>query len=154
MTSAKKNKIRLSLFVSFSLYTILSFVISAPHLSDFSSTIDAILYALSSYRSTAEMSSEDASAAPKRQRGACTAQPQREKTLYHNVAECQAESKNGSGTGQPEREKILSQGDRIVKPHKNVHKLHAAACPIRIFSRKICAHIKGVNYHGNNQTHL
>ena len=49
MTSAKKNKIRLSLFVSFSLYTILSFVISAPHLSDFSSTIDAILYALSSY---------------------------------------------------------------------------------------------------------
>ena len=44
MTSAKKNKIRLSLFVSFSLYTILSFVISAPHLSDFSSTIDAILY--------------------------------------------------------------------------------------------------------------
>ena len=73
------------------------------------------------------MSSEDASAAPKRQRGACTAQPQREKTLYHNVAECQAESKNGSGTGQPEREKILSQGDRIVKPHKNVHKLHAAA---------------------------
>ena len=94
------------------------------------------------------------SAAPKRQRGACTAQPQREKTLYHNVGECQAESKNGSGTGQPEREKILSQGDRIVKPHKNVHKLHAAACPIRIFSRKICAHIKGVNYHGNNQTHL
>ena len=49
MTSAKKNKIRLSIFVSLLSYIILSFVFSAPRLAEFSSVVDAILYMLSSY---------------------------------------------------------------------------------------------------------
>jgi len=65
------------------------------------------------------LSNDDASVVLKRQRGARTAQPQREKTLYHNVAECQAKFKStGAVRANLKEEKIYRRAIELSNPTK------------------------------------